>query len=57
MHLIFVYGEVVTGHYVLTESGAASASHQATNGFAETEGYPVDVTLLFFHTQLKSVYR
>ena len=36
-------GEVVTGHYVLTESGAASASHQVTNGFAETEGYPVDV--------------
>ena len=36
-------GEMVTGHYVLTESGAASASHQATNGFAETEGYPVDV--------------
>ena len=36
-------GEVVTGHYVLTESGAASASHQTTNGFAETEGYPVDV--------------
>ena len=36
-------GEVVTGHYVLTESGAVSASHQATNGFAETEGYPVDV--------------
>ena len=36
-------GEVVAGHYVLTESGAASASHQATNGFAETEGYPVDV--------------
>ena len=36
-------GEVVTGHYVLTESGAASASHQATNVFAETEGYPVDV--------------
>ena len=36
-------GEVVTGHYVLAESGAVSASHQATNGFAETEGYPVDV--------------
>ena len=36
-------GEVVAGHYVLTENGAASASHQATNGFAETEGYPVDV--------------
>ena len=36
-------GEVVAGHYVLTESGAASASHQATNGFTETEGYPVDV--------------
>lgn len=35
-------GEVVKGHYVLTESGAASASHQATNGFAETEGFPID---------------
>ncbi len=35
-------GETVKGHYVLTESGAASASHQATNGFAETEGFPVD---------------
>lgn len=35
-------GEVVKGHYVLTDSGAASASHQATNGFAETEGFPVD---------------
>lgn len=35
-------GESVKGHYVLTESGAASASHQATNGFAETEGFPVD---------------
>ena len=35
-------GESVKGHYVLTESGAASASHQATNGFAETDGFPVD---------------
>lgn len=35
-------GEVIKGHYVLTESGAASASHQATNGFAETEGFPID---------------
>ena len=35
-------GKVVKGHYVLTESGAASASHQATNGFAETEGFPID---------------
>ena len=35
-------GESVKGHYVLTESGAASASHQATNGFSETEGFPVD---------------
>lgn len=35
-------GDVVKGHYVLTESGAASASHQATNGFAETEGFPID---------------
>lgn len=34
--------DVVKGHYVLTESGAASASHQATNGFAETEGFPID---------------
>lgn len=35
-------GESVNGHYVLTESGAASASHQATNGFSETDGFPVD---------------
>ena len=35
-------GETIKGHYVLTESGAASASHQATNAFQETEGFPVD---------------
>ena len=35
-------GETIKGHYVLTESGVASASHQATNAFQETEGFPVD---------------
>ena len=35
-------GETIKGHYVLTESGVASASHQATNAFQETEGFPID---------------
>ncbi len=35
-------GERVSGHYVLTESGAASPSHNATAEFAKTEGFPVD---------------
>ncbi len=35
-------GETIKGHYVLVESGAPIASHQSDNGFAETEGFPVD---------------
>ena len=35
-------GETITGHYILVESGAATPSHQSTNGFEETEGFPVD---------------
>ena len=35
-------GECIAGHYVLVESGAASASHDALNGFAKTKGFPLD---------------
>lgn len=35
-------GKSLKGHYVLAESGTASASHQSTNEFAKTEGYPTD---------------
>lgn len=35
-------GEKVKGHYVLVESGAATPSHDVSNEFAKTEGYPID---------------
>lgn len=35
-------GERIEGHYYLVESGSASASHDATEGFKKTEGFPVD---------------
>ncbi len=35
-------GSNITGHYVLTEAGAASASHDPNNAFAPTEGFPID---------------
>lgn len=35
-------GSSITGHYVLTEAGAASASHDPNNAFAPTEGFPID---------------
>ena len=35
-------GTVLRGHYVLTEAGAATASHDVENGFEQTEGFPVD---------------
>lgn len=35
-------GERITGRYMLVESGAASASHDALNGFRKTEGFPID---------------
>ena len=35
-------GEEIGGHYVLTEAFAPTASHNTENGFAKTEGFPVD---------------
>ena len=40
--LTLANGEHVGGRYVLVESGAVSASHQAANGFARTGGFPMD---------------
>lgn len=40
--IVLPNGEKVSGHYVLTESGAASASHNATSEFAKTDGFPTD---------------
>lgn len=33
---------IIRGHYVLTEAGAASASHDVNNAFEPTEGFPID---------------
>jgi len=35
-------GSTIRGHYVLTEAGAASASHDINNAFEQTEGFPID---------------
>ena len=35
-------GSTLRGHYVLTEAGAATASHDISNAFEPTEGFPVD---------------
>lgn len=35
-------GSTLRGHYVLTEAGAASASHDISNAFEPTEGFPID---------------
>ena len=35
-------GSTISGRYVLTEAGAASASHDVNNAFAPTEGFPID---------------
>lgn len=35
-------GSQLRGHYVLTEAGAATASHDVNNGFQPTEGFPID---------------
>ena len=40
--IVLPNGERVNGHYVLTESGAASPSHNATAEFVKTEGFPID---------------
>ena len=35
-------GSSISGHYVLTEAGTASASHDPNNAFQPTEGFPID---------------
>lgn len=40
--LTLVDGSTIRGHYVLTEAGAASASHDVNNAFEPTEGFPID---------------
>ena len=40
--IVLPNGEKVAGRYYLVESGAASASHDSSNGFVKTEGFPVD---------------
>ena len=35
-------GSTIRGHYILTEAGAASASHDVNNAFEPTEGFPID---------------
>ena len=40
--IILADDTTVSGRYVLVESGAATASHDALNGFAPSEGFPVN---------------
>lgn len=35
-------GSTIRGHYVLTEAGAATTSHDVNNAYEPTEGFPVD---------------
>ena len=35
-------GSTIRGHYVLTEAGAATASHDVNKAYEPTEGFPVD---------------
>lgn len=35
-------GSTLTGHYVLTQSGAATASHDPFRNYASSEGFPTD---------------
>ena len=35
-------GSTIRGRYVLTEAGAATASHDVNNAFAPSEGFPID---------------
>ena len=35
-------GSTIRGRYVLTESGAATASHDVNNAYEPTEGFPID---------------
>ena len=40
--IILANGEKVAGRYVLVESGAATPSHNAANGFSKSDGFPFD---------------
>ena len=40
--IVLPNGEEISGRYVMVESGVPTASHDANNGFAMTDGYPVD---------------
>lgn len=40
--IILADGSTIRGHYVLTEAGAATASHDVNNAYEPTEGFPVD---------------
>lgn len=40
--VVLANGEKVSGRYILVESGVATASHNAMNGFSKTEGFPID---------------
>ena len=35
-------GSTIRGRYVMTEAGAATASHDVNNAFAPSEGFPID---------------
>lgn len=35
-------GSTIRGHYVLTEAGAATASHDVNKAYEPTEGFPID---------------
>ena len=40
--VVLANGEKITGKYVLVESDAPTASHDAEKGFVKSEGFPVD---------------
>ena len=40
--IVLANGEKVAGRYYLVESGTATPSHNSANGFAKSEGFPVD---------------
>lgn len=40
--IVLPNGERISGRYMMVESGAVTPSHDARNGFAKSEGFPVD---------------
>lgn len=41
--LTMANGTIINGRYILCDSGSVTASHNALQGFAPSEGFPVDV--------------